>query len=87
MHCRMDNFCFNPSAKLGVLVVGEEVEVMLPDIQSPPQAVMTRAKNLHPLHNLLRPDGTGCVWVINSHRSHNLKSQISGLKKLLGRME
>lgn len=84
----MDNFCFNPSAKLGVLVVGEEVEeVMLPDILSPPQAVTTLAKNLHPLHNLLRPDGTGCVWVINGHRSYNLNSQISGLKKLLGRME
>lgn len=87
MHYRMDNFCFNSSAKLGVLVVGEEDEVMPHDSQSPSQAVMTLAKILHPLCNLLRPDGTGCFWVINGLRSHNLKSQISGLKKLLGRME
>lgn len=68
-------------------MVGVEVEVMLPDTQSPPQSVMTLAKTLHSLQNLLRPDGIGCVRVVYSQRPHNLKSQISDSKKLLGRME
>lgn len=61
MHYRMDNFCFNPSATLGILVVGVEAEALPPDIPSPPQTVVTLAKNLHLLHNLLRPDGIGCA--------------------------